>query len=326
MTRIYLAFALAAVAILAAIFLLGGRPEGGLPGAATRGSDDRVTVAVTIYPWADLARRIAGDRARIIQLVPDGAEPHDFEASPQIVRQALDTDIVLLNGLGIDPWAEEIAAEAAQTKTEVLEAADLGKPLHTADHPEEAHDHEETGHDHAAGQYDPHIWLDIPTAKAVTKTLAESLARQDSVNADVYLENMSALHAELDAIDAAYRTELAACSLDTAIVSHDAFGYLTRNYGVTFESIAGLSPHDEPSPRTMATLADRARTLGIRHVFLETLADPRLARTIAEEVGAETLVLDPIEGVTATDADPEGGYTVRMRRNLENLEIALACP
>ena len=84
------------------------------------------------------------------------------------------------------------------------------------------------------------------------------------------------------------------------MVSHDAFEYLGRRYGLDVEPIAGLSPDAEPSARHLAALSDLAREKGVTTVFSERLASPKLAETLAEDAGIRTAVLDPIEGLTST--------------------------
>jgi zinc transport system substrate-binding protein len=69
----------------------------------------------------------------------------------------------------------------------------------------------------------------------------------------------------------------------------------------------------------------RARTTGLRHVFVEPLRSPRLAETLAREVGARTLVFNPIEGVTREQAAAGADYFTLMEENLKNLRTALEC-
>jgi zinc transport system substrate-binding protein len=87
----------------------------------------------------------------------------------------------------------------------------------------------------------------------------------------------------------------------------------------------GLSPEAEPSPADLAALVRTARRLGVTHVFFETLVSPRLAETLARELGAAPLPLDPIEGVSRAEAEAGIGYLELMRANLTNLRLALGC-
>ncbi|HEX6972242.1 MAG TPA: zinc ABC transporter substrate-binding protein, partial [Limnochordia bacterium] len=137
--------------------------------------------------------------------------------------------------------------------------------------------------------------------------------------------NAQAYAARLEALHAAYQRGLAACERRVFIASHAAFGYLARDYGLRQITAAGLSPEQEPTPRELAALAEEARELGVQYVFSERLVSPRLAQTLASEIGAGVLVLDPLEGLTPEQVRAGEDYFTIMRQNLENLRTALAC-
>ena len=103
-----------------------------------------------------------------------------------------------------------------------------------------------------------------------------------------------------------------------------AFGYLAAQYGLTQVGITGLSPDEEPNPATLARVTDFVRTNKVRTIYYETLINPAIARTVASETGARTLVLDPIEGIT--DQSEGNDYFMIMRSNLENLKEGQPCP
>jgi zinc transport system substrate-binding protein len=110
------------------------------------------------------------------------------------------------------------------------------------------------------------------------------------------------------------------------VTAHAAFGYLARRYGLAQEAIAGVSPESEPDPRRLAGLADLVRATGTTTVFTETLVSPKVAETLAREVGVTTAMLNPLEGLTADELKAGETYSSVMRDNLETLAGALACP
>jgi zinc transport system substrate-binding protein len=126
-------------------------------------------------------------------------------------------------------------------------------------------------------------------------------------------------------LDADYRSGLAACEKDTIVTSHQAFAYLAERYGFETIAVSGMSPEADLSPRRLAEIADIVRSRGIRHIFFETLVSPKVALTLAREIGAETLVFDPLEGLTDGDRAAGKNYLSIMRENLDNLETALQC-
>ena len=109
------------------------------------------------------------------------------------------------------------------------------------------------------------------------------------------------------------------------MASHAAFGYLAERYNINVISIAGISPEEEPSPKRMAEIAQLAKQKNIKHIFFETLVSPKLSETIAREIGAETLVFNPLEGLTNEEIATGEDYISVMEKNLVNLRTALIC-
>jgi zinc transport system substrate-binding protein len=130
---------------------------------------------------------------------------------------------------------------------------------------------------------------------------------------------------QLADLDASYRTKLSSCAIKDIVTSHAAFGYLAAAYGLTQVPIAGLSPESEPSPTQLASIASFAKKNHVTTIFFESLVSPKLAETIANEVGAKTMVLDPIEGLSDAQLASGATYITQMTNNLTNLTIALQC-
>ena len=118
---------------------------------------------------------------------------------------------------------------------------------------------------------------------------------------------------------------LSVCEKQDVIVSHDAFGYLAREYNFNTIAIAGISPDEEPSSKTLATLTKIALSKNIKHIFFETTVSPKLSETIAREIGGSVLVLNPLESLTQHEVQLGEDYVTVMKTNLENLRTALIC-
>ena len=172
---------------------------------------------------------------------------------------------------------------------------------------------------------DPHVWLDPVLMRAIVARVTKALSSLDRVGAPTYAANARALDGELAQLDAAYRTGLSNCDRRVVLTSHEAFGYLAKEYGLRQEGVSGLSPDAEPDPKRIGDLADLAKRDGVKVVFTETLVSPRIAETLAREAGLRTETLDPLEGLT-TDAMAHGAtYLTVMRDNLAKLRSALGC-
>ncbi|MFD1564547.1 metal ABC transporter substrate-binding protein [Haloarchaeobius amylolyticus] len=192
---------------------------------------------------------------------------------------------------------------------------------------EEAHADDDDGHDHDhAGGRDPHFWLDPTRAKQAVETVRDSFADVDSDNASAYTENADAYSARLDELDETFQSELQDVSKDVVFVAgHDAFQYLGQRYGFDVQTLTGLSPDDQPTPRDI----ERAQEIIADHDLEYVCADPLESQTAAEQLVEETdatdvLPLTPIPGQTQEWADDGWGYVEIMENiNLETLTEAL---
>lgn len=293
-------------------------------------------VVVTFYPLAFLAEGIAGPGLRVATLVPPGTEPHDWEPSPRDIESVRGARVFVHNGAGLEPWAERLAAELPAS-VRVVEATH-GLALHSgeahADHGAHAEDGhgDEGGHagegDHAgqAGdEPDPHAWLDPFLYQQMATNVLQGLRAADPANASAYEARAADLHARLATLHDQFAQGLRDCRSREFLTTHAAFGYLADRYSLVQHSISGLSPEAEPTPARIREAVELARRINATHVFFETLVSPRVAQTIAKEVGAQTLVLNPVEGLTSEERATNQDYVSLMERNLANLRVALGC-
>jgi zinc transport system substrate-binding protein len=271
-----------------------------VPGlAACSGGADATSsgpkVVASFYPLQYVAQRVAGDQAKVASLTQPGQEPHDLELTVRQTAELADADVVVTLSK-FQPSVD--AAVKDDTSATVVDARD------------------ETVGD------DPHFWQDPARLAKVATATGAALAKADPDHAADYERNARALDRQLTALDAEYRTGLAQCKVDTIVVSHDAFGYLSK-YGLKVVGVAGISPEAEPSPARLQDLAALIERTGVTTVFTETLASPAIAKTLANEVGVQTATLDPIEGLTDQTADMD--YLSLMRSNLAALQKAGTC-
>ena len=173
--------------------------------------------------------------------------------------------------------------------------------------------------------YDPHFWLDPNNVIKQTEIIGEKIVHIDTPNTQYYLENITSFQEQLLKLDQKYKNELASCTTRTIITSHNAFEYLAHQYNLEIISISGLSPEQEPSPKKMIEVIEKVKEKNIQYIFFETLVSPKLSETIASEVGAKTLVLNPIEGLSEEEISNGKNYIKVMEENLKNLKTALTC-
>ena len=270
-------------------------------------------MVASFYPLQYVAERVIGDHAEVTNLTAPGVEPHDVELSPRQTAEVSSASVVF-HEKGLQPAVDQVISN--DRPDHVVDAADV-VDLHHAD---EAHE-DEDGHHHDGA--DPHFWLDPTLLGQAADAFTKTMSAADPDHAADFRANNARLQADLEKLDEQFRTGLDECTTRTIVVSHDAFGYLGERYDLDVHAIAGLSPDAEPSARRLGELSDLIGEDDITTVFTERLASPKLADTLASDLGIETAVLDPIEGLSDEDADDD--YLGLMRENLAALQKAGGC-
>ncbi|WP_028589196.1 metal ABC transporter substrate-binding protein [Paenibacillus massiliensis] len=245
-------------------------------------------------------------------------------------------------GEGANAHDHEHAAEATAEHVHDHEAegshdtADHGHD-HGAEAATEAHDHHasevaaEHSHDHEHGAeghhhdyaLDPHVWLSPALAQKQVEAIRDGLINKDPAHQADYEKNAAAYVAKLQELDKEFSAQLQQAKRKEFVTQHAAFAYLAQQYGLVQVPISGLSPEQEPSPGQMAEVVSFVREHQVKTIFFETLVDPKIAQTIADEVGAKTDVLNPLEGLTAEDEQNNRDYLSIMKDNLQALVRAL---
>ena len=276
---------------------------GGCASADAR-DDARMPVTAAFYPLQFVAERVGGEHVRITSLTKPGVEPHDLELTPRAVGSLADAAAVVYLA-GFQPAVDEaVRSQAADAALDVTPAARL--TLTTAE-----------------GHADPHFWLDPTRLADVADAVADDLARRDPAHASDYRANAAALVADLEALDAEYRTGLRQCRSRELVTGHAAFGYLADRYDLHQEGVAGVSPDIEPDAATLRDLSAHVREAGVTTVYSESLVSPALAETVAREAGAKVAVLDPLEGITTASRGSD--YLEVMRADLGTLRAGQEC-
>ena len=271
----------------------------------------KISVVTSFYPLYFFAHRIGGDKADVTNITPAGSEPHDYEPTPQDMAKIEKSQLVVLNGGHLEAWGDDVEKNIDPKNTAIVVA---GEGLTTQQVEEEG----ET-------ITDPHVWLSPLLAEKMVDKITEGFVKADMGNKDYYQANGSALKQDLARLDTAYRSGLTSCQSKDIITSHAAFGYLATTYGLNQVPIAGLSPDAEPSSQELIDIAAFAKKNNVKYIFFESLVSPKLAQTVATEVGAQTLVLNPIEGLTDEELAENKTYLTEMQSNLDHLKIALRC-
>lgn len=333
---------------------LGTTTIGSLAGCTSRTSSNSGTQSdgpvaqSSFFVFGDFAGEVAGEAATAETLVPIGQHGHGWEPGPQVQGTILESDLFIYGMEGFQPWVDHLMNSVSDDGTDV-ETVAAGTAVDRIeassdhdDHDHGDHDHGDTngstenvdhqddatetgGHDHT-DDTDPHFWLDPVRARQAVDTIHNGFADVDSDNADTYTDNATAYRARLDELDSSFQSALEDASKAVVLVAgHNAFRYLGQRYGFTLETLTGLSPDEQPTPKDV----ERAQAIIAEHDLEYVCADPLESQTAAnqlvEETGAkDVLPLTPIPGQTQAWADKGWGYVEIMENvNLETLTTAL---
>ena len=322
---------------LAAILGAVAACSGGTGTTAASGQSDSqgLRVMASFYPLKYLTEQVGGAHVTVTSLTPDGAEPHDLDLSPAMVDSIGRADaVVYLKGFqtAVDEAVEQQSPKTAIDLADTVTLVDAGEGSnHPADEDEEGQSGHEEGHSHEGHEEghehhhdmakDPHFWLDPQRMADAASFIGEQLAAADPANANDYRANASTTADSMRQLSETLSNRTASCQSKTFVTAHTAFGYLADRAGLTQVGISGLDPDSSPSAARLQEIAEVVKSQGVTTIFTESLIDPKVAQTLADDLGIGTAVLDPIE----SQVDASKDYAAVMNENIDALAKALNC-
>lgn len=264
--------------------------------------DDKVNVVTSFYPLYFLASEIGGDTVNVINLVQAGIEPHDWTPKSSDLVLTEQAQLFLYQGAGLESWLADFTQGLSGAKQLQQVAVSKGIPLIETN-----------------GQVDPHTWVSPKSMVLMAQTVYESLVKAAPAQQATLAKNYAALDQKLRELDQQFTTQLAQVNSKNIVVSHEAFAYLARDYGLHQVAIMGLTPDAEPKAQDLLEVAQFVKKHNVSTIFFEELITDELAVTIANETGARTAVLNPLEGLTTEQEKQGDNYISLMQRNLQHL-------
>ncbi len=275
---------------------------------ATSPKNYQVVVSFSIL--ADWVQAIGGESINVMPLILPEQDAHGFTPTASDVVSLGTADLVIINGLGFEPWADKLT-KSAQLKAPLIIASEGITPRESAK--DSAHHHH-----HHHDTLDPHAWQDVANARIYVKNISEALQKLVPEQAADIAARSKAYDVKLQELDADIKAKLASIPADkrTVITSHDAFGYFGSAYNVKFLSPQGLSTTQEPSPKKIAALIKLIKQEQVKKVFIEKSASPKLLEQLAQDSGAT--VGDVVYADTLPQIYGKGqGYLLMMRHNVQ---------
>ena len=336
------------VILLALLFTACSKPAANNE-AKNEESNGKLYVYASVYPIYDFTKKIGGDKINLSMLTKPGEEPHHYEPSSDDIKNLSKADLFIYNGAGLESFTDKIIESNPDLKTcQASEGVDLIKATHDHDHDHDFcqnsddanhnHNHEnENNHNHEAkenhssheeehhhGMYDPHTWLSIKNAKIEMENIKNKLSEIDPDNASYYQKNFDKYAKMCDDLDKEYSQKISVLPNRVMVVSHQAFGYLCGDYGLSQVPIKNISNEDEPDAQTMAQIIDYIKKNNIKYICVEEMTSTKIADTIKAETGAQIKVLSPVETLTQEQMDKGEDYFSIMENNLKILEEVLS--
>jgi len=253
---------------------------------------EKLPVAASFSILADLVSVVGGDRVSVSSLVGPDEDAHVFEPRPAHAKQILRSRMLVINGMGFEPWAVKLAKSAGFEGSTVLASAGVRARAFTGQDAsaEKGHDH-----DHA----DPHAWQNPVNVMQYVRNIAAALSKIDPAGADSYAANRDAYLKELTELDNWIDTQFSAvpAARRKMITSHDAFGYFAARYRLRVLAAQGVSTESAASAKQIGELVRQIKRENIRTVFLENMSETRLITQIGKDTGATiggTLYIDAL--------------------------------
>ncbi|MBD0380752.1 metal ABC transporter substrate-binding protein [Paenibacillus sedimenti] len=292
-----------------ALFLLVLSGCGGASSSKAELVQGKINVVTSFYPLYDFTRNIGGEYVNAINLVPAGVEPHDWSPKSKDMKNMTSAQVFVYQGAGFEGWVQDfLGSVSADAALKVVEASKGAELIKTSDNKDE---------------FDPHVWLSPLNAVKMANNIKDALIQADPAHKVAYEQNFKSYAAKLADLDSRYKTELSKTSKKEIAVSHQAFAYLCRDYGLTQMAIMGLSPDSEPTAQDLKNMNEFIKEHQVKYIFFEELVSDKLAKTLAKDAKVDTMVLNPLEGLTEEQIGAGEDYISIMDENLNNLVKAL---
>jgi len=262
--------------VLSAAFFAGCAPKT----VNNEGNNGKIKVSTTINPVDQLVHIVGKDRVETSRMVPAGSEPHDFEPTIKDMGLLTETNLLFINGLGMETWVDK-AVENSGNKS--LKVVDLSTGIDLI--PLEGQENEN----------DPHIWLSLDALVLMAESVQKELSLVSPEDEAYFKENLEAFKTEVTAMKVEYEEKFKPYNGKAFVTGHAAFGYLTRELGLNQKAVEGPFQEGEPTPKSLEELISFVKSEGIKTIFLEEQSSPKVSETLARETGSETVVINPLE-------------------------------
>lgn len=266
---------------------------------------DKRGIITTIYPIYYITKEIVGNNIKVNRLIKAGSEIHSFSPTPQDMVLLSKSELLITLGESLEPWVSKLSNA---THIDTLSLFDNLNLIHHKEH------------------IDPHIWLDFNNDIKIIESITKKLSKLYPSYSETFSKNATTLKKKFKDIDKQYRDGLKGCNQDTILVTHNAFGYMERNYGFKSKSIMGIFAHSKPNASKIAQLSNSIKEDSIKIMFFDPMSSHKSAKQLATDMSLSLMPLYPIGNISIDDEKNGEDIFTLLSKNLVSLKRGLECP
>jgi zinc transport system substrate-binding protein len=290
-------------------------------GCINNGNNDngeKLRVGVTISPLKDFTEAIGGDKVEVFSIIPNGSDAHSFDPKPKDLKDLINTDMFIYNGLGMEEWIDSVLGTIEGKNIKVVEASQGIDIINASEEDLHSDEHEEEKEEHNHGGKDPHVWLSLEGATKEAENIKNALVEIDPKNKEYYEKNYQKLKEDFSNLQVEYKNKFEEIKNKDFVTGHAAFAYLCRDFGLNQKSIADVFGEGELTPKNLETLIKYCRENSVKVIFSESAASSKESETLAKEVGAKVEKIYSLE-----TKEDDKSYLEGMKYNLDTIYNSL---
>lgn len=255
----------------------------------TNNETEKPVITVTLEPQRYFTEAIAGDKFKVVSMVPKGSSPETYDPVPQQLVSLGDSKAYFRIGyIGFEQtWMDRLMNNTPHIQMfDTSQGVDLILNNELPEHGHSLHD----GHIHSV---EPHIWNSATNAFIIAGNTYKALSALDKANESYYLARYDSLCQRIQYVDSVICEQLSRPEASKAfMIYHPALSYFARDYGLHQISIE--EGGKEPSPAHLKELIDLCKEENVQVIFVQPEFDKRNAETIAQQTGTRVVPINPL--------------------------------
>jgi len=318
-------WAILTLSFIFTVILNGCGPENKTISTDTK-SEGKISVYTTVFPLADFTKKIGGNFVDVQSIYPPGVDEHSYEPTQKEIIDMANGDLFFTIGYNLEGFVKKAKPIL---EDEGVKVVPVGEQIHLTTHENENEhanhsDHsEDEEHEHNHGDVDPHIWLDPIYSIELANIIKENLIEKMPEQKETFQKNFESLKTQLEELNKQFTEVTNQAKVKKFIVSHAAYGYWEKRYGLEQLNISGISTSQEPTQKQLMAIVDEIKTNQLNYILVEQNVHNKLVDVIQSETHISTLPIHNLSVLTENDLNNGEDYFSLMEKNLKTLKTAL---